>query len=347
MKSIESADTPNVQYEISDPSVMAIAPVVSIQMSTYNHGPYLAEAIEGVIAQKTDFPIELVIGEDCSIDNTRDIALDYQRRYPQLIRVIYSDRNVGMITNGRRVRAACRGEFIAFCEGDDYWVDNLKLQKQVKILQDESDVGFVYGNFAVANLKNRKWVIDWTSAKHRFPDADELQGDIYKNCLDGRIRTLTTIYRRSILNNLYQKDIPFHEYPFGDNFIYTYASSISKVKRIEGIVAIYRCSLGSATRNSATSNLNFLLAIKRFIENLPIYFPEKGYAPNFDLLKFDITIAKAAFMAGNSDEFRLAVDRLRLNRILLPLSLHLAKIVEYFPFVKNKLVKMRLWLQVW
>jgi len=69
--------------------------MVSVEMITYNHGPYLAEAIEGVIAQKTDFPIELVIGEDCSTDNTRDIALDYQRRYPHLIRVIYSDRNVG------------------------------------------------------------------------------------------------------------------------------------------------------------------------------------------------------------------------------------------------------------
>ena len=81
--------------EISDPSVMAVKPLVSVLMITYNHGPYIADAIEGVVSQKTDFPMELIIGEDCSTDNTRKIALDYQRRYPETIRVIYSDRNVG------------------------------------------------------------------------------------------------------------------------------------------------------------------------------------------------------------------------------------------------------------
>ena len=75
---------------------MAITPVVSVLMITYNHGPYIADAIEGVIFQKTDFPIELIIGEDCSTDNTRNIVLEYQRRYPHRSGSYYSDRNVGM-----------------------------------------------------------------------------------------------------------------------------------------------------------------------------------------------------------------------------------------------------------
>lgn len=90
MNQIKISDSPNVQYEVADPAVMVIAPVVSVRMITYNHELNLTEAIESVIAQKTNFPIELVSGEDCSTDNTREIALAYQRRYPHLIRVIYS-----------------------------------------------------------------------------------------------------------------------------------------------------------------------------------------------------------------------------------------------------------------
>ncbi|HJO23035.1 MAG TPA: glycosyltransferase, partial [Myxococcota bacterium] len=72
--------------EISDSQVMALEPVVSVYMSTYNHAEYLAQAIEGVRAQRTTFPIELVIGEDCSTDRTREIAIEYQQRHPDLIR---------------------------------------------------------------------------------------------------------------------------------------------------------------------------------------------------------------------------------------------------------------------
>jgi glycosyltransferase involved in cell wall biosynthesis len=71
-------------------------PLVSVKMITYNHAPYIAKAIEGVLNQKVNFPIELVIGEDCSTDGTREIVSDYQKKYPDIIRVITSDKNVGM-----------------------------------------------------------------------------------------------------------------------------------------------------------------------------------------------------------------------------------------------------------
>ena len=89
--------------EISDSAALPAKPLVSVSMITYNHGPYIAEAIEGVIAQETTFPIELIIGEDCSTDNTRQVVLEYQRRYRHVIRVICPNRNVGMHVNGRRV----------------------------------------------------------------------------------------------------------------------------------------------------------------------------------------------------------------------------------------------------
>ncbi|MCV4697829.1 glycosyltransferase, partial [Escherichia coli] len=73
--------------------------------------------------QETDFPFELVIGEDCSTDNTRKICEDYARRFPDKIRLLARERNLGMCSNFVETILACRGDFIAFCDGDDYWID--------------------------------------------------------------------------------------------------------------------------------------------------------------------------------------------------------------------------------
>lgn len=123
-------------YEIDNKVISAVpSPVVSVQTITYQHEPYIRQCIEGVLMQKTDFPIEYIIGEDCSSDGTREIVMEYADRFPGLIRVITADTNVGMVENGKRCMRACRGKYIALCEGDDYWTDPLKLQKQVELLE--------------------------------------------------------------------------------------------------------------------------------------------------------------------------------------------------------------------
>ena len=109
---------------------MMIKPLVSVITITYNNAPYIVHCIEGVLMQKTTFPFELVIGEDCSTDGTREIVFKYVEQYPDIIRVITSETNVGMKENFRRTFNAYHGEYIALCEGDDYWIDPLKLQKQ-------------------------------------------------------------------------------------------------------------------------------------------------------------------------------------------------------------------------
>src|SRR5687768_9709407 len=147
-------------HEVADTAVMQVSPVVSVQMLVYNHEPFLAEAIEGVVKQQCSYPFELVIGEDCSTDRSRAIALDYQARYPGIIRVLFSDRNVGMLPNARRVRARSRGRYIAFCEGDDYWIDPHKLQHQVDLLEARSDVTAVFTDFVTADLVRGEWVVD-------------------------------------------------------------------------------------------------------------------------------------------------------------------------------------------
>lgn len=104
-------------------------------MTAYNLEQFIAQAIESVLMQKTDFSIELVIGEDCSADRTRDIVLDFQRRCPQIIRVLLPPKNLGMNRNFVDTIAACSGKYVALLDGDDYWIDPNKLQKQVEFLE--------------------------------------------------------------------------------------------------------------------------------------------------------------------------------------------------------------------
>ncbi|WP_301109834.1 glycosyltransferase [Sporosarcina sp.] len=109
--------------------------LVSINCITYNHEEYIADAIEGFLSQKTDFEYEILIGEDCSTDNTKRIVEQYIAKYPELIKLVTSEENVGAAKNADRILELSKGKYIAICEGDDYWTDPYKLQKQVGYLE--------------------------------------------------------------------------------------------------------------------------------------------------------------------------------------------------------------------
>src|ERR1017187_8839583 len=121
------------------------APLVSVAMITFNHRPYIERAVKCVLNQETDFNVELVIGEDCSTDGTRELVFDLQRRHPEIIRVVTSEHNVGA-QNILRTERACRGKYLAYCEGDDYWNDPSKLAKQVAFLESRPDYVMVHSN---------------------------------------------------------------------------------------------------------------------------------------------------------------------------------------------------------
>lgn len=225
-----------VRYiEVSDPAVMTLVPIVSVSMITYNHGPYLAEAIEGVIAQKTDFPIELVISEDCSTDNTREIALDYQRRYPHLIRVIYSNHNIGMRRNFRRVLNACRGELIAFCEGDDYWIDPEKLREQVAVLSKFKNIDITFHSCYLKYDKQSKEVL---SNVHYFTDkvftlSEVIRGD------GGFMPSASIVFRRSLLIS-FQDWLNATMPPVGDYFLQVFGSQSGGAYYMNKPMCVYR-----------------------------------------------------------------------------------------------------------
>ncbi|MBP1625889.1 MAG: dTDP-4-dehydro-6-deoxyglucose aminotransferase [Holophagaceae bacterium] len=133
-RTLTPCDSPRI-LEISHPTCMEQVPLVSVTMSTYNHEPWIAKSIEGILAQRCNFPFEIIIGEDGSSDSTLAICQEYQRRNPAIIRLVSAEKNTGSKANLRRIFQRIRGRYQALCEGDDWWCDPDKLQHQVDFLE--------------------------------------------------------------------------------------------------------------------------------------------------------------------------------------------------------------------
>lgn len=111
------------------------APLLSVLCLTYNHEAFVAETMESFLAQRTGFEIEVVVADDCSTDGTLRVVEDFRHRFGARLRVLRTDVNLGVTRNFRRALAACRGRFVALCEGDDHWRGHDKLQRQVDFLE--------------------------------------------------------------------------------------------------------------------------------------------------------------------------------------------------------------------
>ncbi len=120
--------------------------LVSINCITYNHEKYIGQAIESFLSQETNFNYEIIIGDDCSTDNTKKIVEEYVEKYPNKIRLITDVKNVGARNNEIRIHNASRGKYIAICEGDDYWIDNKKLQKQIDYMEKNQECTLCFHN---------------------------------------------------------------------------------------------------------------------------------------------------------------------------------------------------------
>jgi glycosyltransferase involved in cell wall biosynthesis len=217
-------------------------------MLTYNHERYLAEAVEGVIRQQASFPIELLIGEDCSTDGTREVALGYHKRFPEIIRVITSEQNVGMHQNAARVIAAARGKYIAFCEGDDFWHRPDKLQRQVEDLEAHPCASMVCSDHRV--VSDAGCVL----MEHYYGQLNTLGMRLhYDDLVLGRagISTLTVCARRTLVQAASRESLQCRDHTFllGDLPLWLELSRSGMVDYLPEPLASYRLSLSSATRS--------------------------------------------------------------------------------------------------
>jgi hypothetical protein len=170
-------------------------PLVSVAMIAYNHERFITQAIESVLAQRTSFPIELVVGDDASTDGTARHIEALRARAPDVIRPIIRPTNVGAHRNEEGVLAECRGEFVAFLEGDDYWTADDKLQIQVDTLRTYNNVvGVFHQATKVDSLGRQTGTIFPKGLKTEVTIGDWLEGDLAP--------TASVMLRRNALGRL-------------------------------------------------------------------------------------------------------------------------------------------------
>jgi glycosyltransferase involved in cell wall biosynthesis len=210
-------------------------PVVTIYCTTYNHEKYIAQAIEGFLIQKTNFPIEVIIHDDASTDNTANIIRQYENNYSDIIKGVYQKENQYHQRNiiyDTYIKHLIRGQYVARCEGDDYWTNPFKLQKQVDFLEKNKDFSMCFTNFNIVDAKGHIIEEDaWPWYKKRNMDT--------KFVLKyGVPRTLTTLIRKDVKSIIMSQDLPLM--PLGDNLMFALATKYGDAGYLDINSACYR-----------------------------------------------------------------------------------------------------------
>ena len=222
---------------------IANTPLVSIICSTYNHGLYISQCLDGFLMQKTNFPFEILIHDDASTDNTPDIIREYEHNHPQVIRPIYQKENKYSKKEDIFAKYQCsrvRGKYIAICEGDDYWIDPLKLQKQIDFLENNPDYGMIYTTSKVYNQKEGK--IEEEIIGREFNGYIEL---LSGNC----IPTLTSCIRSAlVMEYLKEVEPKSKNWLMGDYPMWLWISYYHKIKFLPSDVIIDKLDLSKWER---------------------------------------------------------------------------------------------------
>lgn len=223
------------------------APLLSVCLITYNHAPYIKDAIEGVLMQKVNFSWELIIADDFSTDVTREIVLEYKEKYPDFIKLILQEKNVGAAQNWRDLITSPKSKYIAYFEGDDYWTDPLKLKKQVDFLESHSDYCLVYSDYNI--LIDKKNKINFSVNKKRNKIIPK--GDIFEDLLiNNPIATLTVCARTDVLKKVVDFEL-FEKKGFlsGDLPLWLGMSLHGKIHYIDEPMATHRVLEESASHS--------------------------------------------------------------------------------------------------
>ncbi len=222
-------------------------PLVIIRCTVYNHELYLRQCLDGFVMQKTNFPFYAVVHDDASTDGSADIIREYTEKYPDIIHPIYEVENQYSKHNGslRRIMdEACKiAKYIAICEGDDYWIDEYKLQKQVDYLETHPECGLVH---TLSNLdKDGRVVLD---PRNKSEDINTLTNLLLGNL----ITTCTVIYRKNIVDS----ETEFMEkykglgWPMGDYPLWITIAMNASIHLINEVTANYRILSESASHSN-------------------------------------------------------------------------------------------------
>lgn len=179
---------------------------LSVGILTYNQAQYIRQCLDAVLMQEVDFDYEIVIGDDASPDGTQDILRDYASRYPDKFVLLLGEQNEGISMNYKKVLSACTGDYIALCEGDDFWTDPHKLQVQVDFLETHPDYGFVgtYNTLLFPDGTIKDDPYDYFQEPEREGNW-ELYCDVFEYAKCGPVtRTVSLCFRRKLIEDYIQ-----------------------------------------------------------------------------------------------------------------------------------------------
>lgn len=235
--------------------------LVSIKCLTYNQEKYIAQCLEGFVMQKTDFRFEAVVHDDASTDGTASFIREYAEKYPDIIKPIYQTENQYSKKDGSLNRIVCshlKGKYVAICEGDDYWTDPLKLQKQVDFMEANPDCGLCYTKVHVRHFDGEEMVT-----------GTPVDG-FYQLLNRNRISTLTVMMRNDLMQKYYAEVQPHrHNWKMGDYPMWLWIALHSKIHFLEDVTATYRISTESA---SHSTNVQKLIDFQESVYDVRKYF---------------------------------------------------------------------------
>jgi len=237
-------------------------PIVSVFVMTYNHAQFIKQTLEGILMQKTNFDFDIVVGDDCSTDTTRNILQEYSETYPGKFKLLLHEHNIGAIANQISVFKACKGKYIALCEGDDYWVDPDKLQNQVDFLESNEDFGLVHTdyNILIENEKGIQEIKSYHSTSNKLISLGKVQKALIRYNF---IATVTVVTRKCFIDE-YLVEFPIKKifsYKQGDYPLWLFIAGKTKISYINTATSSYRVRESSLSHsNQKMKNIAFMLS---------------------------------------------------------------------------------------
>ena len=228
-------------------------PLLTVSCTAYNQESYIAQTLDGFLMQKTNFPFEVIVHDDASIDKTSTIIREYEKKFPAIIRPIYETENQYSKNDGSISKIMVplyKGKYIAYCEGDDYWIDEKKLQMQVDFLEENLDYGMCYTNFNIYNQDKKlmEYALFNSGKKVYTPDYNSLDEWIITK---GYTAPMTWVLRKSLRDS-------FESINSCDNTFVMFAHflAVSKGKCFKNnVTAVYRKLQESASHSKDINKL--------------------------------------------------------------------------------------------
>ena len=274
---------------------------IAICIATFNHEKYISQAIESVLMQEINAPFTIFIGEDCCTDKTREICLEYKNKYPEIFELVLSETNQGLVKNTINLLKRIKEDgydYVAMLDGDDYWIDKNKLQKQYELFEKNGEVGLIHTNNDIL----------WNDGSiERTIKDNPLNGYVFDSIENFNVANCSVMFRTSLLNYIDFDDFVNQGFMSCDYAMYAVFSKYTKFGFLDDYTAVWRRGHTSVSNpNSKHKDIAYIENDIRMWNYLGNRFPERfGHTDkeadawrNFRI--FNIAFRHKDYMLANS-----------------------------------------------